>query len=147
MFKQTLKSAGGNLTKRHIEEVSLSVLFLLEAAKSTDRAFGAVPQTTAHSIRDPTSDLSKLVKHLMETKVSQVDEDRQGPAFHDSTDDGYKKLCSSWLSETLLRSHVSAYNNPPSEADDGDITDEYLQRREEYYSDDIDIDYELSDVL
>ena len=47
-----LKSAGGNLTERHIEEVSLSV-FLLDAAKKTDRAFGVAPQTTAYSIRDP----------------------------------------------------------------------------------------------
>ena len=71
VFKQTLKSAGGNLTGRHVEEVSLSALFLLDAAKKTDRAFGVAPQTTAHTIRDPSSDVSKMVKHLMENKVSR----------------------------------------------------------------------------
>ena len=61
VFKQTLKSAGGNLTERHLEEVSLSALFLLDAAKKTDTAFGVAPRTTAHTVRDPSSDVSKMV--------------------------------------------------------------------------------------
>ena len=143
MFKQTLKSAGGNLTEKHVEEVSLSALFLLEAAKKTDRAFGVAPQTTAHTIRDSTSDVSKMVKHLVENKVSLVVDNGRTPAFTDPTDDGYKKLCSSWLNKTLSRNQVVDYNSAP---EDLEITDEHLHGREAN-NDDIDIDYELSDVF
>ena len=34
-MKQTLRSSGANVTATHIEDVSLSTLFLLEAAKKT----------------------------------------------------------------------------------------------------------------
>ena len=54
----------------------MSALFLLDAAKKTDAAFGVAPQTTAHTIRDPGSDVSKMVKHLVENKVSQWKIDR-----------------------------------------------------------------------
>ena len=93
----------------------MSALFLLDAAKKTDAAFGIAPQTTAHTIRDPGSDVSKMIKHLVENKVSLTVEDRLSPAFTDLTDKGYKKLCSSWLNKTLSRSHVVDYNSPPSE--------------------------------
>ena len=44
-MKQTLGSSGANVTATHIEDVSLSALFLLEAAKKTDRQFGVDSQT------------------------------------------------------------------------------------------------------
>ena len=40
-FKQTIRSSGSNLTPRHIEDVSLAVLFLMEAARKADTFFGA----------------------------------------------------------------------------------------------------------
>ena len=138
-----LKSAGGNLTERHIEEVSLSALFLLDAAKKTDRAFGVASQTTAHSIRDPSLDVSKMVKHLVENKVSQWKIDwlqlspiQQMKATKSSVALGWMKRC-----------HVAVYNSPPSENEDLEIiNDDYLHGRE-VNNDDIDIDYELHDVL
>ena len=45
VMKQTLGSSGANVTATHIEDVSLSALFLLEAAKKTDRQFGVDSQT------------------------------------------------------------------------------------------------------
>ena len=36
VMKQTLRSSGANVTATHIEDVSLSALFFLEAAKETD---------------------------------------------------------------------------------------------------------------
>lgn len=125
----------------------MSALFLLDAAKKTDAAFGVAPQTTAHTIRDPGSDVSKMVKHLVENKVSLTVEDRLSPAFTDPTDKGYKKLCSSWLNETLSRSHVVDYNSPPSEIEDLVIADDDYLHGREVNNDDIDIDYEQSDVL
>ena len=88
VFKQTLKSAGGNLTQ-HVEEV-LSALFL--SAKRTDGAFGAAPQTTAHTLSDASSDVFKMVKHLKENKVT-------ARLITDSTDDGYNKLAVQFLVE------------------------------------------------
>ena len=123
----------------------MSALFLLDAAKKTDTAFGVAPQTTAHTIRDPSSDVS-MVKHLVENKVSLTLEDRLTPPFTDPADKGYKKLCSSWLNETLSRSHVVDYNSPPSEIEDLVIADDDYLHGREVNNDDIDIDYELSDV-
>ena len=57
IFKQTLRSAGANVTVKHIKEVSLSVLFLMEAASKTDQAFAVPPRSTEHSVRDADKDL------------------------------------------------------------------------------------------
>ena len=69
VFKQTLRAAGGNLTEKHVEEVSLGVLFLMDAAKKFDKAMGASPQTTAHTTRDASED---MVTYLKENNVSQL---------------------------------------------------------------------------
>ena len=45
VVKQTLRSSGANVTTAHITEVSLAALFLLEAAKKTDREFGVTTQS------------------------------------------------------------------------------------------------------
>ena len=43
VLKQALRSSGANATQKHIEEVSLCSLFLMEAAKKADRTFGLTP--------------------------------------------------------------------------------------------------------
>lgn len=50
VFKQALRTAGGTLTDRHVENVSMAVLFLLNAVKKTDQAFHVTQQTTAHTV-------------------------------------------------------------------------------------------------
>ena len=142
VFKQTLRAAGGNLTEKHVEEVSLSVLFLMDAAKKFDKAMGASPQTTTHTVRDATADIKKMVTYLRENNVSQLVENRASPSFSDPTNEGYKKLCSSWLKETLSRTHVS-YNSPPS--DEGDYASSELCGRERM-NEEIELDYELCDI-
>ena len=37
----------------------MSALFLLDAAKKTDQAFGISPQTTSHTVRDADNDIQK----------------------------------------------------------------------------------------
>ena len=49
-MKQTLCPSGANVAATHIEDVSLSALFLLEAAKKTDRQFGVTPPTRRHTL-------------------------------------------------------------------------------------------------
>lgn len=101
VVKQTLCSAGGNLTDKHVEDVSLSALFLMDAAKKADKIMGVSPQTTSHTYSDASSDVKKMVTYLRENEVSSLIENRLSPPFEDPTSSGYKKLCSSWWMETL----------------------------------------------
>ena len=71
ILKQTLRSAGGALTAKHVEKVSMGVLFLLEAAKKTDRTFYASPQTTSHTVRSSCKDIGIMVEHLQEKKIGE----------------------------------------------------------------------------
>ena len=77
--------------------------------------------------------------------MSSLIENRSSPTFEDPTSKGYKKLCSSWLKETLYRTTVP-YNCPdPSDKEMHLASDEpYGTERE---NDDIDLDYELFDVI
>lgn len=74
IFKQTLKSGGGNLTQKH---VSLAVLFLMEACQKVDKMFGLTPQSTTHTIRDVMKDVDKLTAHLTEHNVARGTDEHQ----------------------------------------------------------------------
>ena len=106
-MKQILRSSGANATEAHIEDVSLSVLFLLEAAKKTDREFGVTPQTRWHSVRDAAKDISKVAQHLIEKGVAGEMRGRLTPKFIHPTEKGWEKLSSSnWLAGILSSSLV-----------------------------------------
>ena len=105
VFKQALHSGGGHLTVKHIEEVSLGVLFLMEAAKKTDRTFNVKAPSTTHTVRDSDQDVMKMAAHLKEKNVHIVDKERLSPKFVDPTESGWKKISTtSWLKDTLLKS-------------------------------------------
>ena len=93
---------------KHIEEVSMSVLFLMEAAKKVDRAFNTSPQTTAHTIHDTVQDVQKISQHLVESRALVSISDRSTPLFVDPTDTGLKKLNTAWLKDTLARMQTEA---------------------------------------
>ena len=125
-MKQTLRSSGANATTTHIEEVSLSALFLLEAAKKTDREFGVTPQSQRHTVRDADQDIRKLAQHLLEKNVTAEVPDRLTPKFIHPTEKGWEKLRSSnWLAGILSNTLVE---------------EEETERGE------VDLDYELYDV-
>ena len=85
----------------------MSALFLLDAAKKTDQAFGIAPQTTSHTVRDADSDIQKMTKHIIEHNVTHIVDDREAPTFVDPTEEGLKKMCSTkWLKETMAKSHI-----------------------------------------
>lgn len=130
VFKQALRS-GGHLTAKHVEEVSLGVLFLMQAARKTDRAFKVKAPSTTHTVRDSDSDVKKMVTHLTEKEVQIVVKERSSPGFVDPTESGWKKInTTSWLKDTLSRS-LEVENLE---------TVENLQVDQE-----LDLDYELSD--
>ena len=127
VIKQTLRSSGANVTKAHISEVSLAALFLLEAAKKTDREFGVTPQSRRHSERDATGDIHKIVQHLHEKSVSTETQGRCSPPFVHPVSNGWKKMSSpDWLGAVLSNSLVE---------------DEAAVRGE------VQFDYELSDHI
>ena len=88
MFKETIRSGGGKLTTKHIKDVSMSVLFLMEAAKKADKIFGLSPQSMSHTVHSSHEDVDKMIKHLSEAKVTTVVEERSTPPFFDPIDDG-----------------------------------------------------------
>ena len=105
MFKQALHSGGGQLTTKHVEEVSLGVLFLMEAAIKTDAAFNVKAPSTSHTVRESDNDVKKMVSYLLDKRVHIVEEDRTLPMFIDPTEIGWKKIgTTTWLKDTLSRS-------------------------------------------
>ena len=139
VFKQTLRSGGGHLTTKHVEDVSMCAFFLMEASKKADEIFSVPPAATAHTVRDSDRDIEKMVVHLHEAKANIFDKDRTTPSFSDPVESGWQKLATTdWLKTTLTRHLV----------DDSD----YLQEEErdsesEHGLGEVDFDYELADVV
>ena len=83
VFKEALRSGGGQLTPKHIEDVSMAVFFLLEASKKADQAFSVAPQATAHTTVDSRKDVTLMSKRLIESAITTLDTERQTPPFVD----------------------------------------------------------------
>ena len=77
IVKEGVQAAGSNATKKHIEEISLCRMFLLEAGKKADRAFNVPPASTRHSVRDAKSDINTMMRDLLE-KAAVEEKDRHG---------------------------------------------------------------------
>ena len=98
-----MRSGGGNLTDSHAEDISLCALFLMEAAKTTDKEFN-VHRTTAHTTRDANKDIVKISSQLIDNSVTSVVQNRTSPAFKDPTNDGLAKICNtSWVQDILAK--------------------------------------------
>ena len=114
---------------KHIEEVSLGVLFLMKAAKITDATFQVKAPSTTHTVRDSGNDVMKMATHLRENEVHLVIGDRSSPGFADPTENGWKKISTTtWLKNTLSRSLETE-------------TSDNLQADHE-----VDLNYELADA-
>ena len=57
----------------------MSALFLLDAAKKTNQAFGISPQTTSHTVRDADNYIQKMRQHIIEHDVTHTVDDRKEP--------------------------------------------------------------------
>ena len=111
VFKQTLRSAGDNQTKKHVENVSMSVPVLLEAARKADQTFGVPPPTTAHTVRGASQGITKMTDHLLENTATAEVEHRTEKAFIDLTESGWKKMLTTWLKDTLERTAITTDEN------------------------------------
>ena len=118
---------------KHMDEVSLGALFLMQAAKKTDKLFKVKPQSTKHTVRDSNKDVMKMVAYLSGEKVHVEKNERNSPPFTDPTETGWKKISTtSWLNDTLTRSL--------------DIVESDVQIDEDLQMEELDInDYEFSD--
>ena len=132
VFKEALRSGGGQLTPKHIEDVSMAVFFLLEASKKADQAFSVAPQTTAHTTVDSRKDVTLMSKRLIESAITTLDNERQTPPFVDPATTGWKKLTTTtWLQDTIQKSHTLA----DQEDDDGnDLHDEVIEEADLLYA-------------
>ena len=128
VVKDALRSSGANITAKHIEEVSLSALFLADAAKKADQEFGVSNTSSKHTECDCNRDIYNISEHLQNNQVTVEIPERTTPMFQDLTDDGWKKINSSWL-ERALNSYPSTELQPNGERGE------------------VDMNYELFDIL
>ena len=104
----------------------MCALFLMEAAKKTDREFDC-SRSSAHTTTDAESDVNKMMKTLMENKVAE-ELDRTVPTFEDPTKTGLHKMFNtSWIQEILMKTTAIE--------DDLEVNEEEIG------------DYELADVV
>ena len=126
-----MRSGGSNLTRKHMEDISLSGLFLMEVTKTIDRQF-VVHHSTSHTTRDAQSDINKIASLLTDGKVTSSDKERNSPSFNDPAVIGLDKLANTnWLKDTLNRTEQCEENNIERESNQGLV----------------DINYELMHVL
>ena len=95
-----MRSSGANATQKHLEDVSMCGLFLLEVCRKVDKMFGA-ECSGAHTTRDAGSDIEKITTYLRTQKVTKEVENRQGWSFIDPHTLGYKKVAEGKLDAYL----------------------------------------------
>ncbi len=127
VVKQSLRTSGANVTPKHITDVSMCALFLLEAAKKCDKVFGVPPSSTTHTVRDSKSDIQKIRNMLLEKDVTTEKSSRTTPSFVDPTTNGMATLTKGdWLQKHL----VSRFEDNLQDEHHGEI----------------DLDYEIADL-
>ena len=131
IIKQAMASSGANVTRNHIEEISLSAFFLMEAAKKAEREFQVTPQSRAHTVRNAEADQSKIVRHLLDSRAVSETSTRTEPLFVDPTTKGWQRMCGvGWIDNILEKSAARESH------DDSHSTDQM-----------VDFDYELHDTV
>ena len=128
-MKQALKSSGAHCTMKHMEEISMSGLLLLDTAKAADSEFHTPYRSSHHVIGSVENDIVKMTAHLLEEKVTNECEGRVSMKFDEPIALGMQKIVDGWLKEYLKSSCTSET-----------IEDDDEQTRS---AEDLDIDYEL----
>ena len=117
------------MTEKHITDVSMCALFLMEAA---NKVFSVSSQTTSHTVRDSNSEIGKMQQLLLDKEIIVEKQDRTAPPFTDSTVLGLNLLTKTdWLQNQLCSFVLDDLQHDASDAERGITT----------------VDYELSDVF
>ena len=129
-----MRASGANATQKHMEDVSLCALFLMDVAKRVDRMFG-VSQSVTHTARDANKDITKMVVHLLSEKVTTELEQRQSHlTFEDPSVAGCRCIAGGHI-DKYLKEEVDDENDV-SESTDDEIPEII-----------VDLNYELYDVV
>ena len=103
IVKEGVQAADANATKKHIEEISLCGMFLLEAGKKADQVFNVPPTSTSHTVCDATEDILTMTRDLL-VRAAVEDTDQLGSPFIDPTTRGMEdKAAKGWI-ESMLQS-------------------------------------------
>ena len=81
-MKQALKLSGANCTPKHVEDISMCGLFLLDEAKRADQEFQIPYRFSHHTVRSAEGDIKKMISHLLEEKVTYERKDRMDIKFN-----------------------------------------------------------------
>jgi hypothetical protein len=108
-MKQALKSSGANCTPKHMEDISMCRLFLLDAAKSADQEFQIPYCSSHHTVRSAESDIKKMVIRLLEQKITCERKDRVDFKFNEPIQLGMQKIVNGWLQNYLKSSGCVSY--------------------------------------
>ena len=101
IVKEGVQGAGANGTQKHIEEISLCGMFLLEASKRADKAFNVPHPATQHTVRDATGDILTMTQDLLARRAVE-ETDRSGTPFSDPTTRGMEdKVAKGWIENVL----------------------------------------------
>ena len=101
IVKEGVQAAGANATNKHIEELSLCGLFLLDACKKADKAFNVPPASTRHTVRD---DILTMTRDLLNTAAAKGC-DCSGSRFKDPTI--VERAAKGWIEAILGSSSVT----------------------------------------
>ena len=132
-MKQALKSSGANCTPKHMEDISMCGLFLLDTAKRADQEFQIPYRSSHHTVRSAESDIKKMVSHLLEENVTCEREERGNIKFNEPIQVGMQKVVNGWLQNYLK------FSGSESPTDDS----QELNQDGELHVGYIDLDYEL----
>ena len=86
-----MRASGPNATQKHLEEVSLSAVMLMDTAKKVDQMYG-VTQSGSHTTTEASGDIKKIVRYLLSEGITKEREGREGPAFEDPRVLGSRKV-------------------------------------------------------
>ena len=85
-----------------MEDLSMCTLLLLDVAKLSDLEFVAPYRSSRHTTSNADDDIKKMVKHLIEEKVTQQSEDAVNISFKDPLVIGMQKVVGGWLKKFLV---------------------------------------------
>lgn len=118
-----MKASGANATPKHLEEVSMSALLLMDTAKRVDDMFG-VQQSNVHTIRDAKHDIEKIMSYLLSERVDKYNPSREGDQFHDPRIAGWAKVAKGYL-DSYLKGEIEAEEQMQDNSNDGNIDFNY----------------------
>ncbi len=115
------------MSNKHLEDVSLCGLFLMEAAKKADAFFQVPPPSTQHMVRDATTDIQAMVADLLSSSAVKTQENPRStvPPFQDPSTVGMENKASAGWIESALQGGWEEEECTEEDAVEGEIDFSY----------------------